>query len=164
MMAFLTWRDDLLMGIDVLDADHQQMVTLLNLLVAAEDPPPGSPSLDDDPASTSQTPAVAALEHLDALIAHVRGHFEREEAFLRAIGYPGYVDHKREHRMQMAEFIDLRRRLADATTRYIDPETLQGIRSWFFNHVIAEDREYAAYFFRVCRGRIPEATSGDPAE
>ncbi|MBS1185849.1 MAG: hypothetical protein H6R09_1450, partial [Proteobacteria bacterium] len=32
MTAFLTWRDDLLMGIDVLDADHQQMVRLLNLL------------------------------------------------------------------------------------------------------------------------------------
>jgi len=32
MTAFLTWRDDLLMGIDVLDADHQQMVMLLNLL------------------------------------------------------------------------------------------------------------------------------------
>ena len=46
--------------------------------------------------------------------------------------------------MQMAEFVDLRRRLADETTRYIDPATVQGIRNWFFKHVIAEDREYAA--------------------
>ena len=159
MTAFLTWRDDLLMGIDVLDADHQQMVMLLNLLVAAGKPPPDPPALDDNPASTSQTPAVAALGHLDALIAHVRVHFEREEAFLRAIGYPDYVEHKREHAMQMAEFVDLRRRLADETTCYIDPDTVQGIRNWFFNHVIAEDREYAAYFFKVCGGRIPEATS-----
>ena len=159
MTAFLTWRDDLLMGIDVLDADHQQMVMLLNLLVAAGEPPPDPPALDGNPASTSQTPAVAALEHLDALIAHVRGHFEREEAFLRAIGYPDYIDHKREHTMQMAEFVDLRRRLADETTRYLDPDTVQGIRNWFFNHVIAEDREYAAHFFKVCGGRIPEATS-----
>jgi len=163
MTAFLTWRDDLLMGIDVLDADHQQMVMLLNLLVAAGEAPPDPPALDDNPESTSQTPAVAALEHLDALIAHVRDHFEREEAFLRAIGYPGYVDHKREHTMQMAEFVDLRRRLADETTRYVDPDTVQGIRNWFFNHVIAEDREYAAYFFKACGGRMPEGTSEGPA-
>jgi hemerythrin len=135
------------------------MVMLLNLLVAAGEPAPDPPALDGNPPSTSQTPAVAALEHLDALIAHVRGHFEREEAFLRAIGYPDYIDHKREHTMQMAEFVDLRRRLADETTRYVDPDTVQGIRNWFFSHVIAEDREYAAYFFRVCGGRIPEATS-----
>jgi hemerythrin len=159
MTAFLIWRDDLLMGIDVLDADHQQMVMLLNLLVAAGEPPPDPQALDDNPESTSQAPAVAALEHLDALIAHVRDHFEREEAFLRAIGYPDYVDHKREHTMQMAEFVDLRRRLADETTRYVDPDTAQGIRNWFFNHGIAEDREYAAYFFRVCGGRMPEGTS-----
>jgi len=159
MTAFLTWRDDLLMGIDVLDADHQQMVRLLNLLVAAGTPPPDPPGPDGYPASTVQTPAVAALEHLDALIAHLRGHFEREEAFLRAIGYPDYVDHKREHTMQMAEFVDLRRRLAEQTTRCIDPDTVQGIRNWFFNHVIAEDREYAAYFFKVCGGRLPEATA-----
>jgi hemerythrin len=159
MTAFLTWRDDLLMGIDVLDADHQQMVMLLNLLVAAGEPSPDPPALDDDPESTMQTPAVGVLEHLDALITHVRGHFEREEAFLRAIGYPNYADHKREHTMQMAEFVDLRRRLADETTRYIDPATVQGIRNWFFNHVIAEDREYAAYFFKVFGGRIREAPS-----
>ena len=46
--------------------------------------------------------------------------------------------------MQMAEFVDLRRRLADETTPYIDPATVRGIRNWFFNHVIAEDQEYAA--------------------
>jgi hemerythrin len=159
MTAFLTWRDDLLMGIDVLDADHQQMVTLLNLLVAAGAPPPDPPGPDGNPPSTAQTPAVAALEHLDALIAHVRGHFEREEAFLRAIGYPDYVDHKREHTMHMAEFVDLRGRLADETTSHVDLDTVQGIRNWFFNHVIAEDREYAAYFFKACGGRLPEATS-----
>jgi hemerythrin len=158
MTAFLTWRDDLLMGIDVLDADHQQMVVLLNLLVAAGEPPSDSPALDDNPESSSQKAAVAALEHLDALIAHVRDHFEREEAFLRAIRYPGYVDHKREHTMQMAEFVDLRRHLADDTTVGIDAETVQGFRHWFFNHVIAEDREYAAHFFEACGGRIPEGT------
>ncbi|MCU0972204.1 MAG: hemerythrin domain-containing protein [Gammaproteobacteria bacterium] len=158
MAAFLTWRDDLLMGIDVLDADHQEMVRLLNLLVAAGQAPPGPPAPDDDPDPASRRPAAAALEHLDALITHLRGHFEREEAFLRAIRYPDYVDHKREHTMQMAEFVDLRRRLADESTRYVDAETVQSFRHWFFNHVIAEDREYAAYFFKACGGRIPEGT------
>jgi hypothetical protein len=59
----------------------------------------------------------------------------------------------------MAEFVDLRRRLAEPTTRCIDPDTVRGIRNWFFNHVIAEDREYAAYFFKVCGGRLPEPTA-----
>jgi hemerythrin len=159
MAAFLTWRDDLLMGIDPLDADHQEMVRLLNLLVDTGGAPADPPTPEDDPAPPSHRPAAAALEYLDALIAHLRGHFEREEAFLRAIGYPDYVAHKREHTMQMAEFVDLRRRVAEETTLYIGAQTAQGFRHWFFNHVIAEDREYAAYFFEACGGRIPEGTA-----
>jgi hypothetical protein len=64
----------------------------------------------------------------------------------------------------MAEFVDLRRRLADETTPYIDPATVRGIRNWFFNHVIAEDREYAPTSSRWLAGGFRRPPPRDPPE
>jgi len=66
--------------------------------------------------------------------------------------------------MQMAEFVDLRRRLADETTRYVDPDTVQGIRNWFFNHVIAEDRSTRPTSSGCVAGGCRKAPPRDPPE
>ncbi|MBK1632869.1 hypothetical protein CKO31_19375 [Thiohalocapsa halophila] len=71
--------------------------------------------------------------------------------FLRAIDYPSTEQHCREHALQMAEFVDLRRAVArDPGAFGADERT--GIRQWFFNHVVAEDRRFGAYYRRVVCG------------
>lgn len=158
MTDFLMWRDSWLLGIEEIDADHQEMVRLTNRLVelrvpvgeSAAQAPVGEPSLE------------ALKRRLEELIDKVRTHFDREERFLRAIGYPGYAEHRREHLMQMAEFTDLRRCLERDGSQCMDLQTLQSIKDWFFNHVIAEDRVYAEYFFADCGGRLPDENPFDP--
>ncbi len=130
----LIWREGWVLGIDMLDADHREMVRLINRLGDPEDP------------ATLGT-------RLSELIAHVRRHFDTEGVFLRAIEYPEVIEHCREHTMQLAEFVDLGRSLAGSHTRTLDPIELQGIRHWFFNHVIAEDKRFATYYHEEVCGR-----------
>ena len=131
MTELLTWRDDWLLDIDLLDDEHRLMVRLINRLANPDEPTP-------------------LIQRLDDLIAHLRGHFQVEQAFLREIRYPDMDGHSREHAMQMAEFVDMRRELA-RTPAPSQPPTLElsdlrAIKHWFFNHVVAEDRRYAAFY------------------
>ncbi len=141
MTELLSWRTDWNTGIDWVDADHREMVRRLNRLAEACRCGP------DEPPGAARTPCKElVLERLDDLIEHNRRHFQSEEQFLREITYPRYEEHRREHVMQMAEFLDLRRALDRDLAQSLSRETLQEFKRWFFNHVIAEDRLYADYF------------------
>ena len=132
MAAPLIWSDSWLLEIDVLDQAHREMVRLINRLIEAD--------------STSAT--VACLEELIALL---RAHFRDEEAFLAAIGYPSREAHRREHRIQLAEFVDLHRRVAAREDALLDASNLSEVRDWFFNHVVAEDKNFADFYHKaVC--------------
>ncbi|TVQ87715.1 MAG: hypothetical protein EA400_10570 [Chromatiaceae bacterium] len=129
----LPWRDAWLLDIDLLDHDHREMVRLINRLGDENDPAPLATRLDD-------------------LIDFLRNHFGVEQHFLSEIGYPDLTQHTREHALQMAEFIDLRRALASQTHRTLGTDDRQAIKHWFFNHVIAQDKRFAAYYRRVVCG------------
>jgi hemerythrin len=128
----LVWREAYALGVELLDAQHREMVRLINLVLDSEAGDEGG-------------------ARLDALIAHLRRHFETEEVFLRAIDYPLTEEHSREHSMQLAEFVDLRRSIARGDES-VGAEIRAEVRQWFFNHVVAEDRRFGAYYRRVVCG------------
>ncbi len=145
MTAVLVWRKEWLLHIDPFDADHKEMVRLLNLLASSEtrtaNPGEKEGSADKD------TPATESLlSRFDALISHIRDHFAREEAFIESINYPGCQEHKREHTVQMAAFTVLRRHLSSSEAATLEREDLQGIKMWFLDHVFGEDRHYADFY------------------
>jgi len=129
----LIWRDDWALGIDLLDEEHREMVRLINRLFDASDSSP-------------------LTERLDALIAHLRSHFNTEERFLRAIDFRDTDEHCREHQLQMAEFVDLRRSITRSDASALDAGDLTSIRHWFFNHVVAEDRRFGVFYSDVVCG------------
>jgi len=130
----LTWREGWALGIDLLDDEHREMVRLINRLLESDEPTP-------------------LTQRLDALIAQLRRHFETEEVFLRAIDFPGAEDHAREHTMQLAEFVDLRRSVSRDKATSLDPADQESIRQWFFEHVIGEDKRFAIYYRETVCGQ-----------
>jgi hemerythrin len=132
MSEELVWRESYATGVGLLDDQHRELVRLINRLL--------------DPGDDT---AVGA--RLDTLLAHLRRHFETENVFLRAIDYPLAEEHIREHTMQLAELIDVRRSVARAA-QGLSADDRAAIRHWFFNHVVAEDRRFGAYYRRVICG------------
>lgn len=130
MAEGLIWSDSWLLGIAMLDDDHRQMVRLINRLL--------------DPAEKTTTTA-----RLDDLITSLRRHFQVEETFLEAIQYPGRAQHRREHRLQLAEFIDLNRKLSTRADGLLVESSFLEIKDWFCNHVVGEDRNVADFYHNV---------------
>jgi hemerythrin len=127
MSDYLVWRDDWLIGIDELDADHKEIVRLINRLA---DPSEDSP----------------VLQRLEDLAVHLQAHFEREERFLDRIHYPERAAHANEHAMELAEFTLHKRDLTASGAAVMDEASLAGIKTWFFNHAVARDQLFADYF------------------
>jgi hemerythrin-like metal-binding protein len=151
MTDLLTWRHEWQTGIDWVDRDHHAIADLLNCLAercARDASLPAS--------AVPRADRAGVLGCLDDLIERARAHFVAEEGFLEDIGYPGLLDHRREHVMQLAEFSELRRGLEHDPTRTLGTEAIQAFKRWFFNHVIAEDRHYAE-FYRSLAPRPPPA-------
>jgi hemerythrin len=133
-MTDIEWREGWALGIDLLDEQHRQMVVLLNLLFESDNP-------------------VPVGERLDDLIAHLRRHFHTEEVFLRSIDYPDAEEHRREHAIQLAEFIDLRRSLGRSGIVELEMGDREAIRQWFFDHVIAADARFGLYYRETLCGQ-----------
>jgi hemerythrin len=144
MTALLVWRDAWLLGIDALDADHREMVRLLNELFGCEEASPARAA----PVAHDGSHKNRLLSRLDAVLIHLRSHFQCEETFLTAIGYPRLEQHRREHAIEMAELVDLQRSIIATDAHCLSEAAAEGIKRWFFNHVIAEDREYAEFYLR----------------
>lgn len=133
MSEQLTWRPDWNLGIEVIDADHREMVRLINRL-------------------TDPSDSALIASRLQDLIEHLRQHFDVEERFLQTIGYPQLVAHAREHQVELAELVALGRKLRGSAAAVLDPAEMRGIKDWFFNHVIAEDRRFAVFYHRIGGG------------
>jgi hemerythrin len=102
---------------------------------------------DREPDDADSTP----LARFEALLEHLREHFEREEALMLSIDYDDFQNHKCEHSLQLAELTELRRQVVrehgDAFTR----ESLQWVKRWCFDHFVAEDRRLARAYAEVTR-------------
>jgi hemerythrin-like metal-binding protein len=76
----LIWTDAQRVGVEVIDADHQVIMRLLNKIMRTA---LGDPELPDD---------------VTELTAFVEEHFRREEAIMAAVGYPDLEQHRAGHR------------------------------------------------------------------
>jgi hemerythrin len=148
MAALLVWREVWRLGIDALDADHREMIRLLNAVFACEE----TDHVDSGPPRETESGQGRLVDRLEDVMAHLRSHFQREETFLKEIAYPGLENHQREHALEMAELVDLKRSIVASGARSLSQEAAEGIKRWFFNHVIAQDREFADFYHRNILG------------
>ncbi|KJR43836.1 hemerythrin-like metal-binding protein [Candidatus Magnetoovum chiemensis] len=116
-MALINWCDDLKTDISDIDAHHQKLVHLINLLHDAVIEEKGD---------------IAVGTVLPELLNYTIYHFFYEEQLMQSSGYPLYDDHKNEHN-----------KLIDTTLKYyeqynegnkdIAKEVLELLRVWLVN-------------------------------
>ena len=134
MSDYLVWQDKWLIGIDELDADHKEIVRLINRLA--------------DPSDES-----SVLQRLENLAAQLKAHFKREERFLDHIHFPDRTAHANEHTLELAEFTLMKRELKESGDVAMDKANLEAIKTWFFNHAVAQDQLFAEYYRNDYRER-----------
>ena len=128
-MAFVNWSPNLSVGIDFMDADHQQSITLLTEL--------------QDLVASDQ-PRTAAIEKLDELIEFSEQHFRLEERLMKENNYREFAQHQAIHKKLLQQTAELRERLASGATD-IGPEVMDFLKEWLMRHILESDKHFGGF-------------------
>ncbi len=124
-MALLIWQDDLNTGIDIIDAQHQRIVEMINRLHV-----------------TNRTmERIAVGEVIDELVDYTLSHFAFEEELMEEAGYPFCAAHKRVHEVFTKRVAEYRMRFQAGEDIVDDLRSL--LSRWLFNHIRSDDKAYA---------------------
>lgn len=124
----ILWRPAMTIGDEMVDADHQHLVDLINTVELTLQSPEGAASL---------------AGALDELTRYTREHFEREETLMRVIGYSRLAEHRESHQRLRGRLVEIRRHVEQAKAHVAPPQDIQRLiellRAWLLDHVMKED-------------------------
>ncbi len=129
-MALLEWSEKMSVGLPELDADHKELIRVINRLAA-------------DALAADQRNAVR--QSLFALLRYAEFHFAREEMVMAACRHPGTEHHKSEHADFVARIRELNRRFdedPDKSADVVNEALLQYLQDWWNHHILIADKAY----------------------
>lgn len=119
----LQWREQLSVGNNLIDADHQRLIEIIG---AAE-------------VSLQARDRGALFKVLDELAQYGEQHFRREEALAIAVGYPKTEQLHRSHVQLVTELGAFKNQIGDILSEETAQRVATFLHDWFINHVIKED-------------------------
>jgi len=128
-MAYVSWSDNLSVGNVFIDADHRKMFDIINCLHDAMRAQQGQDVLE---------------QVLFDLVVYTKGHFMREEDFMKTIGFPGLDAHRQEHELLLWKVIEQHNKLK-AGKANLSIEVAGFLRAWLTDHIQGSDMEVAAF-------------------
>ncbi|WP_199825294.1 bacteriohemerythrin [Gorillibacterium timonense] len=127
----IAWRDELNIGVDAVDKQHQELVRMLNDFLEA---------------CTQQKGKEKLEETLDFLISYTVKHFNDEEALMKGAGYPHYIEHKAEHDQFVKEVAAIQQQLKEKGASVLTTIKLnRALVDWLINHIQKNDQQMGEY-------------------
>ena len=129
-MDFVSWSDNLSVGIKRFDDEHKQLVAYVNDLNNALKLGSASKTLEDI---------------LVRLVKYTIVHFDHEEKLMQKHNYPDYIKHKNEHSELTAQVNDFYERVKTGKATF-SFELLTFLKDWLTNHILGSDMTYKEFF------------------
>lgn len=126
----IPWKEEYCLGIDSIDAQHQELIGIINTL--AEKISHGIAKHDVDS-------AIADMER------YVETHFSFEEKFFTACLYKKTAEHIAEHHLFLEKAREFRSRALTGDIS-LSIEMLGYLEEWFLHHVLVIDKQYVDDF------------------
>ena len=125
-MAFFEWKDSYSVEVQQVDAQHQQLVALLN----------GMHEVLSHGAARDEVIALA-----EDLLSYTAYHFASEERLMEQAGYAGLAEHRQKHSAMTCE---VERLLEAARHGSVDVpiKLMNFLKGWLAKHINGTDREY----------------------
>lgn len=127
-MDWIKWDQTLELGHEAMDAEHRQLVALVDQLA-------------DSIVEERGKEAYDAL--LDDLIAHTKAHFATEERLMAASSYPNAELHRLEHATLIKDALGYRAKF-DASGKP-SVSLIYFFDQWLSRHILSSDRELANF-------------------
>lgn len=127
----MKWDDSLLIGVKIVDEQHQELFNRINNL------------LD----KMSRGEGREALEETYAFLSEfINEHFEDEESLMIEAGYGDYLSHRNLHRRFGTDFHKFKRKLdTSGPTWTLLVETETWLTDWWISHIQNVDKQLAAF-------------------
>jgi len=125
-MTWIKWEQTLELGHEAMDADHRQLIAMVNQLAHGI-------------VNKLGKTAYGAL--LDELIAHTSAHFGMEERLMAACAYPEADEHRAEHARLIEVALDYRSKFDASAEPSIS--LLYFFDQWLTRHIVDWDRKLA---------------------
>lgn len=129
-MAFMEWSEALSTGVKDIDAEHCELVIMLNDLHAAMTTGKGKDALKNV---------------LDRLINYTVSHFTHEEELMRKYAYPDSWKHTNEHRELTKQVQAVQAKFVAGQTIGLSIEVMEFLRGWLTNHIQEVDARFGAF-------------------
>jgi len=129
-MSFIEWKAEWMLGIDEIDAQHQEWLGILNDLYEAM-------------ASGTDKEKLGVI--LDRLICYCGWHFSAEERIMRAAGYPGLTKHQEGHNQLTSRVFSVQVRFEHGMELGLSVDTLSLLRDWITGHILVTDMRFARF-------------------
>ena len=127
---FMAWNDSWLVGVAEFDAQHKNLVSLLNELHQSMSLGRGRTVIGDVLAS---------------LVGYTQSHFAAEERLMQKYNYPGLGMHKLEHDQLARKVLEFRRGF-EAGNVTVSIEVMEFLKAWLRDHILGSDKRYAGFF------------------
>ncbi len=128
-MAFLEWSEKYSVGIRAIDAQHRQLVELLN-------------GLHDEMLAGKGSQVIGRI--LDALLDYSNSHFVDEESLMAEYQYPTLAQHREEHTQLTEQVIEFQERMRKGEIVLSVP-VLQFLKDWLTHHILQTDMMYSPF-------------------
>jgi len=122
-MALIEWRSEFETGIDEVDAEHRELVELIN-------------DLHRKIGDKADSETISAF--LGEVFARIAAHFALEETVMRKHAYDEYAAHKAEHERLLDEIRDIMD-AHEAGSAHYGAALSARVRDWFVNHFKHKD-------------------------
>jgi hemerythrin len=121
-MALLQWKDQYSVGIDAVDHEHKELITLIN-------------RLHDE--LMSKGDAISIRAFFGDLFTGISAHFALEERFMREHRYDQLTQHKADHERLLDEIRDIMDDFED--DEIASAELGAKLDAWFYRHFETHD-------------------------
>jgi hemerythrin len=124
-MHLLDWKDEYSVGIDAVDHDHKELISLINRLYEQLETPDAG---------------LTVPAFFGDLLKEIGAHFALEEKFMRDHSYARLETHKADHERLLDELRDMMEAFEHAVE--VDSvELAERLSAWFSRHFRTHDAE-----------------------
>lgn len=133
-MGNFSWQPEYSVGDATLDAQHQQMIAILN-------------ELADLLSGKGGDAAVTPRRVFDDLAQYVTAHFAYEEQRMADAGYPidKIEEHRHEHQHLLAALQTLESHVDSGDTQALEELMPLLYGEWLIHHICESDKDYTPY-------------------
>ena len=146
-MTKLIWNEGMSVGIDAIDEDHKQIISILAKLTSAEH-------------------GEASAETIEAIFMELEQyvilHFAREEALLEQVNYADIKAHKASHQKFIEKLPKLKEEWLTKDCLACSEKITSFLYRWIVNHILVDDLDYASCVYKFSDKAKREEADNQP--